>query len=261
MTLRTIVGLAVLVTAAAGSTSAASQPHGPQARKPLPPLRMTDRCVGGADRNRVVRFTAPDRTRLIGLALGSGPRGIVLAHQGGGAPPDLCSWLPYARHLVGRGYRVVLFDHRGFGSSGSARTVANLKRVDLDVIAAVSMLRRRGARSVVLMGASLGGTAVVAAGAAIVPRVNGVVTLAGAESYVRIDGIAAARRLTAPALFISAERDFDFPEQARRLYEAAASADKELAIVPGGEHGTPLLRDPAVLARVDAFAERRSLAP
>ena len=248
---RSVVALGVAAALLLGDAAAA--------RKPLPSLKMEDPCVRGADRQRVVRFTASDRTRLIGLALGDGPRGVVMAHQGGGAPPNLCSWLPYARNLVGLGYHVLLLDHRGFGSSGTARTVANLKRVDRDVLAAVSVLRRRGARTVVLMGASLGGTAVVAAAAAATPPVNGVVTLAAAESYVRIDGIAAARRLTVPALFVAAERDFDFADQSRRLYEAAASADRQLLIVGGGEHGTPLLRDPSLAARLEAFLARQSV--
>ena len=55
-----------------------------------PPLRLLEPCVTRAERRRIVRFRAPDRTRLIGVMLGTGPNVVVLAPQGaGGAPGDL----------------------------------------------------------------------------------------------------------------------------------------------------------------------------
>ena len=113
----------------------------------------------------MVRFRAADRVRLIGVMVGRGPRGVVLAHQGGGAPPNLCSWMPYARQLARAGFRVLAFDHRNSGSSARVGSPTRAWRVDLDVRGAVAELRRRGATSVVLGGASLGGTAVLAAAA------------------------------------------------------------------------------------------------
>jgi pimeloyl-ACP methyl ester carboxylesterase len=83
-----------------------------------PPLKMTDRCVTKADRSRVVRFPAFDGTQLIGLQLGSGPRGVVLSH---GHRSSVCEWLPQARRLARAGYRVLVFDHRNAGSSSCAR--------------------------------------------------------------------------------------------------------------------------------------------
>src|SRR5919109_1214281 len=101
-----------------------------------------------------------------------GPRAVVLAHQGAS---DLCIWLPYARTLAARGYRVVVFDHRGFGSSGRASRATRKDRVDYDVLGAIATVRRRGATSVVLGGASLGGAAVLSAAALATPAVHGVI--------------------------------------------------------------------------------------
>jgi pimeloyl-ACP methyl ester carboxylesterase len=213
--------------------------------------------VTRAERRRVVRFLAADRVRLIGVLLGSGPRAVVLAHQGGGGGGDLCVWMPYARSLARAGYRVLAFDHRGHGSSGQARTISRLTRVDLDVLGAIRLLRARGATRFVLAGGSLGGAAVIAAGAQATPPVQGVISFASPTNFGRIDVVAAARNLRVPALFLSADRDEGFPEAARALYDAAPPGDKRLWVFPGYAHGAPVLRDPAVKREVDAWIAAR----
>jgi dienelactone hydrolase len=222
------------------------------ARRP-PPLRLQQRCVTRAERRRVVRFTAVDRVRLIGVLLGSGPRAVVLAHQGGGGGADLCVWMPYARSLARAGYRVLAFDHRSHGSSGSASSVSRLTRVDYDVLGALRMLRSRGAQKVVLAGGSLGGAAVIAAGAAATPPVHGVISFASPTSFGRVDALAAARNLRVPVLFLSADRDEGFPEAAQALYDATPPGDKRIWVFPGTRHGAPVLRDAAVKVYVDGW--------
>jgi dienelactone hydrolase len=229
-----------------------SAPTFAEARKP-PPLRLQQRCVTRSERRRVVRFTAIDRVRLIGVLLGSGPRAIVLAHQGGGGGEDLCVWMPYARSLARAGYRVLAFDHRGRGSSGQASSVSRLTRVDYDVLGALRVLRARGARAIVLAGGSLGGAAVIAAGAVAKPPVQGVISFASPTSFGRVDALAAARNLEVPALFLSADRDEGFPEAAQALYDATPSGDKRIWVFPGTRHGAPVLRDQSVKQYVDGW--------
>jgi pimeloyl-ACP methyl ester carboxylesterase len=219
----------------------------------LPPLRLQQRCVTQAERRRVVRFRAVDGVRLIGVLLGGGPRAVILAHQGGAGGSDLCVWMPYARSLARAGYRVLAFDHRSHGSSGRARTVARLTRVDLDVLGAIRLLRARGVTGIVLAGGSLGGAAVIGAGSAASPPVQGVISLASPTSYGTLDALAAARNLLAPALFLSADGDLGFPEAAQALYDATPGHDKRIWIFPGTRHGAPVLRDPAVKHTVDAW--------
>lgn len=244
--------IAPMLRLAVRSTAAAS------ARRPKP-LRLGHRCVTPAERRRVVRFSAADATRLIGVLFGAGPRAVVLAHQGGPTPPNLCSWVPYARQLAAAGYRVLASDHRRFGSSGSPRREAYFTRVDLDVLAAVRELRRRGATSVVLAGASLGGSAVIGAGASARPPVQGVVSFAAPRLFGRVNALAAARRLSVPVLFVSAVEDEPFAGDARLMYDASPSTDKRIAIFPGAVHGAPMLRDPAVRAVVDGWLAAHSL--
>jgi alpha-beta hydrolase superfamily lysophospholipase len=220
------------------------------------PLKLRETCVTKAERTRVVRFRASDRVRLIGVELGSGPRGVVLAHQGAS---NLCIWLPYARELAARGYHVLVFDHRGFGSSGRASHWRRQNRVDYDVLGAIRVTRARGATSLVLAGGSLGGAAVLSAAALSTVPVDGVISLASPSQFGLIELYGAVAALRAPALFLAAERDGEFPEVAQALYDRCASPDKRLAIVPGAVHGIPLLRGAQTRALVDEFIAAHSL--
>jgi dienelactone hydrolase len=229
------------------------------ARRP-PPLRLLEPCVTRAERRGTVRFLAADGVRLIGVLLGTGPNVVVLAHQGGGgAPGDLCAWIPYARRLRAAGYRVLVFDHRAFGSSAEPRSNARYRRVDLDVIGAVRLVRARGAQRVVLGGASLGGAAVVGAAPAFRVPVQGVFTVGGTIVYGTLDARPAARRLTIPALFVAAEDDGQgqFAAEARELHDSAPSTNKRLAIFQGAAHGAPQLREALVRDLVDGWIRER----
>jgi alpha-beta hydrolase superfamily lysophospholipase len=247
-----IAAAAVLaIWAGAASSDAAQRPR-------VKPLVLYENCLTRAERRRAVRFTTFDRVRLIGVELGSGPRAVILAHQGGGGEgPWLCAWMRYARVLALQGYRVLVFDHRGFGSSGQTTHYARATRVDFDVLAAIQVMRARGARKIVLGGASLGGAAVLSAAALAPTRVDGVISFASPQVFGRVDALAASRALRVPALFVSAAEDNNFADEARALYEASGSPDKRLAIVPGTVHGAPVLRDPATRQLVDAWIQQR----
>jgi predicted alpha/beta-hydrolase family hydrolase len=219
-----------------------------------PPLQLKERCITRAERAGIVRFTAVDRVRLIGVVFGLGPNAVVLAHQGGrGASAALCTWVPFARSLARAGYRVLAFDHRGYGSSSTPSRPDRLSRIHADVMGAVASLRKRGAARVVVGGASLGGAAVVAAAAQIRPAVQGVFTLGAPQSFGGADAVTAARTLQVPALFTAAVDDDEFAGEARALFDACASVDKRLEIFPGSRHGAPMLRDPQAKALLDSW--------
>lgn len=166
--------------------------------------------------------------------LGGGTKGVVLAHQG---DATLCDWMPFAQDLAGSGYLVFVFDHRGFGASGSGGTGG----YELDALAAGEEIRRQGADSVVLMGASLGALAVMAAAPRLTPQPDGVISLSGPDEALGVDALSAVRDLTAPILLIAATDDTMFRDAARTLFRAAGSKVKTLRILPGADHGTDLL--------------------
>ena len=269
MTLRRALFAAVLaLVVLAGGTAAGAEPsatglegHGEPAstaakpRRPPPPLRLRQSCFRKSDRATIVRFRASDGVRLIGGTIGRGPHVVVLAHERGRTH---CSWLPYARTLARRGYRVLVFNARGHGSSSTPYDLRRIYRIDYDVIGAVREMRRRGASTVVLAGGSMGASAVLVAAAAIRPLVNGVAPVSGG-SWRDMDGVSAAQRLSVPVLFLSAEQDGGLPDLHRRLYDLVPPADKRLLILPGSEHGSPLIdRVPEARAALDAFVDRVS---
>jgi esterase/lipase len=252
-----LVALVLAALAAPASISVASAPRSLE-KTVVKPLRLREQCLRRAERSHVVRFRAADGTRLLGVVFGRGRSGVVLSH---GLRGDLCSWTAEARKLAARGYRVLAFDSRGHGSSAT-RTGAARWRVDLDAAAAARELRRRGVASVVLAGSSMGGIAVLVAAADLTPPVSGVVSLSGPRSFVLLDAEKAVRRMQVPVLFAAAEFDDPFQVDARALYEAAASSEKRLEILPGsGDHGTRLLRNAPPRAAFNAFLAAHSTAP
>ncbi|HET7518399.1 MAG TPA: hypothetical protein VFN05_12020 [Actinomycetes bacterium] len=69
--------------------------------------------------------------------MGSGPAGVVLAHQ---YPSDLCGFWPFADYLAKRGLRAFAIDLRSFGRSACPEGEARGRVVD-DLDAAVAELR------------------------------------------------------------------------------------------------------------------------
>jgi pimeloyl-ACP methyl ester carboxylesterase len=195
------------------------------------------------------RFAAADGVKLAGAVVGRGKTGIVFAHQVAG---DRCQWLPFARELAAKGYRTLVFDMRGYGASAG---IANVSP-NLDVVGAAAELRRRGARKIVLVGASMGGTGVVAAAPRIKPAIAGVVELSAPTGFGGVDAIAAARNLKSPALFVAGRDDGDFAAASRALHRAAATNDKKLVISPTSWHGVDLVSLPAVRKTVLEFIGR-----
>jgi alpha-beta hydrolase superfamily lysophospholipase len=193
-----------------------------------------DLCLRSTDA-RVVTFEASDGVPLVGAVLGRGTKGVLLAHQG---DATLCDWLPFGETLARRGYLVLAFDHRGFGASGLGPDTT----YDLDAVAAAEELRRHGATTMVLIGASLGALAVMTAAPQLDPQPDGVISLSGADEFGGVDALTAVRDLTSPLLLIAAKTDLRFERAARRLARASGSPDTTLRILPGFDHGTALLR-------------------
>jgi dienelactone hydrolase len=203
------------------------------------PLRVPDVCATPAERAVALRFFTTDDRPLVGVQLGSGPVGIVLAH---GSQSSLCEWIGYARELAAAGYRVLPYD-----------AGPEFNGVGLDAEAATEALRRAGAQKVVVMGSSLGALAVLVAGSTLPVQPDAVVSLSAPASVGFLRGLEAVARLHAPVLFMAAQDDQPFSDDARSLYAAAASTDKQLRVVPGSAHGSGLLEDPSLKATVWSF--------
>jgi dienelactone hydrolase len=202
------------------------------------PLPLQASCATRAERQSALRFFASDDAPLAGVVLGSGPRGVVLAHSSAG---DLCNWFPYARQLAAAGYRVLAYDSR----SGM--------RVDLDVAAAVEALRRTGSGHVVVAGASLGAAGALIGSAALASPPAAVVSLSAPASYGPLRALPSVRSLHVPVFFAASSEDEPFVTDAREMYAASGSSGRRLEILPGGAHGERMLQDSAFRALVTAY--------
>jgi pimeloyl-ACP methyl ester carboxylesterase len=197
--------------------------------------------------DQVIKFDAEDGVQLTGATWGEGDVGIVLAHMYGG---EICQWRRFAPRLADR-FAVLAFDFRGY-SSRHPQPAGDIER---DVVAAAAELRRRGASKVVLIGGSMGAAVVLEAAAQMRPPPAGVVSLSAPIGASGVDASSAAMRLRAPALIMAARLDRNFASEARVIWRAAKSPDKQLAIYSGGLHGVDLVENDQANRRVLAFIE------
>jgi pimeloyl-ACP methyl ester carboxylesterase len=201
----------------------------------VPGIAPGAQCVTGEDGASEVWLAAADGVPLGALSLGAGTDGVVLLHEGEG---DVCNWLPIGRRLRDEGYRVLLLDARWHGSSGQPYN--NVYRWDLDVVAAVEYLRGDGVEHLVLAGGSAGASTVTAVAPELNPPPVGVVNASGGYSWRSFDIRDVAPRLTMPILFMAADADRTFAEQAQDLAGMVATTDSQVVVVPGTAHGAEM---------------------
>ncbi|PSQ69944.1 MAG: alpha/beta hydrolase [Bacteroidetes bacterium QH_2_64_26] len=196
----------------------------------------------------------------------------------------------YLRALTRPPANALLWDYRGYGRSEGSPSAETLRHDALAVYD--SLVRRPDVRpeEVIAWGHSLG--SFMATHVAQERTVGGVVLENPATNvddwtshlipwYVRLflgvdvdpalkddDNLERVQSMTAPLLVVGGEEDpVTAPEMARRLYQQAASEERELILVEEGAHNG-LYEDPAVqdayrslVERVDSTAQRNTLSP
>ncbi len=190
-----------------------------------------------------------DGIRLFSITAGRGSTAVVLAHQGGGS---LCGWVSYAKTLVRAGLRVVAFDFRGYGTSERPEKRSLL--LGSDLAAAVAHARASGATHVFLLGASMGGAAVVQNTASL--HVAGRISLSGTRLWTGY-GINEPRslpRIRAPFLYIGSRSDALAPlAEARAIVQRIGAHDKRGVFYAGSFHGWDLVDAAPFAARTRAL--------
>jgi len=229
---------AALVIVLAGCGGGASRPRVTQTETPdatTPSHRCAD-AHGGTP----IRFRTRDGIDLFGAVVGSGPIGAVLIHE---YPRDSCGWWPYARYLANHGVHALLFDLRCFGASACP----GRGHATDDVAAAVAELRRRGARRIALVGASMGGAIAVVAAARLRPAavvdLSGERNTTGLTPGIDADASAAAPHVHAPALFAVARQDrYVSPADMRAIAHRLRSPTARVIVLPAAAgHGWDML--------------------
>jgi pimeloyl-ACP methyl ester carboxylesterase len=173
-----------------------------------------------------VSFPTSDGGIVFADTYGTGDRAVVLAH---GVRFNKESWKDQATQLAASGFRAIAIDFRGYGKShGGPNARPGFDDLYIDVLAAVRYARETGAKTVAVVGGSMGGFASANAAVHSKPgEIDRLVLLANPP-------IAHPERIAVPTLFITSEGDSLAP-QVRDQY-GKAPEPKELVILPGSAH-------------------------
>jgi len=186
---------------------------------------------------KTVSFPTEDGGLVYADVYGQGDRGVVLAH---GGRFNKESWEKQAQTLAAAEFQVLAIDFRGYGKSrGPGQSDPMSAPLHLDVLAAVRYLRTMGAKSVSVVGASMGGGAAGDASIASRPGELDRLVLLGAAPNGPAD------KLQSSTLFIVARDDAsgDGPRLPRihEQYEKAPEP-KQLIILDGSAHAQYLFQ-------------------
>lgn len=211
--------------------------------------------VSAAFAQQPLTLTASDGAVIAANLYGSGARGIVLAH-GGRFTKE--SWAPQAKVFAASGFEVAAIDFRGFGGShGPGDKDFDRAPFALDVIAAVQYLRSHGAKTVAVVGGSLGGAAAGDASIDLGPgEIDRLVMLGAAPNEP-------AEKLHSASLWIVAREDAN--AEGPRLpgivkqYEKAPQP-KRLIVLDGSAHAQFLFQtdqSPRVMQEILEFLNQK----
>lgn len=186
---------------------------------------------------QAVTFSTEDGATIAALQYGSGERAVLLVHGGRFTKESWAKQVPAFRSA---GYTVLAIDLRGFGQSKRpGEPYPTDAQLALDVLAAVRYLHAHGARTVSIVGGSMGGTAAGDASIASRPGEIARIVMLGAAP----DG--PAEKLKSPALFLVARDDTSGDSLRlpgiRAQYEKAPQP-KKLIILEGSAHAQYLFQ-------------------
>ena len=186
---------------------------------------------------QAVTFSTEDGATIAALQYGSGERAVVLVHGGRFTKESWAKQVPAFRSA---GYAVLAIDLRGFGQShGPDEKDPSGEQQALDVLAAVHYLHGNGAKTVSIVGGSMGGAA--AGDASITSRTGEIdrIVMLGAAPNLQAD------KLKCPALFLLARDDSSGDglrlPRIRAQYEKAPQP-KKLIILEGSAHAQYLFQ-------------------
>jgi len=183
-----------------------------------------------AARPEEVSFPTADGGVVFADLYGTGQRAVVLAH---GAKFDKASWKDQAKQIANASFRVAAVEFRGYGKSKAGpKSQSPRDELYLDILAAAEYLRGHGAKSVAVIGASMGGGAAANAVVHGGPRaIDRLILLAPVP-------IEHPELLTVPKLYIVAEGD-SLASRVREQY-GKAPEPKQLIVLGGSAHAQNL---------------------
>jgi pimeloyl-ACP methyl ester carboxylesterase len=185
--------------------------------------------------SHAVEFEAPDGAVINGQLYGAGETAVIFSVMGNCKP----GWTEFAQLTAAQGLMTLTYQWRGCRASGSVNEDEIQKFVD-DLRGAITFMREKGAKKIILVGASLGGCA--SAKLAVESKADGLVVIASPPEISQWGFAIEAEDLNTgiPKLFITAENDDTVPATATRQLFDLASEPKEWVTYPDTAHGTDL---------------------
>ncbi|MGG2055345.1 alpha/beta hydrolase [Lysinibacillus pakistanensis] len=197
---------------------------------------LVNSCVPDELRDKATTLKTSDGVYLSALVLGSGNKGVLLAHEQG---YSICSFLDIGTELADNGYLVIIPEYRNHGAS---QKIQVNEHIELDADAALNELKRMGAKKVFLAGASCGGTTAIVAGVRQELPIEGLIILSSPAQCSNLDAIPSVKEIKAPSLFVFSPGDYggSIEKHVRQLYQESGATDKELIVDESGYHGTDM---------------------
>jgi pimeloyl-ACP methyl ester carboxylesterase len=231
------VAMAIVLLAGCGSgapgDSGESDPADPS------PTAAAPRCMPDVEAGEIF-FEGVDGAMLAGVEAGQGPLGVVLIHGSGTA--GRCVWSRETPTLVEAGFHILAIDHACVGVSDCPDDTDKVA----DIASAAAELRRRGAESVAVIGASAGTAETIVAGAHV--DLDAVVALSPmafdvAMTLTAPDTVnAAASAITVPTMLVVGTDDRNASVDAvTALSQTLPAGIGTLLVVEGGGHAQELL--------------------
>ena len=196
---------------------------------------------------RNVHFETTDSKTLTGRLFGRARVGVVLAHM---YPADARSWYPAAVELARAGYMALAFNFRGYADSEKP---VQIVKAPIDIAGADAFLRSQGARDVVYVGASMGGTASIIAAQDQKPLA--VVAVSAPTNFRGLDAPIVAGSVQRPVLLMASRGDTAAFDSLQELQRTLPNPDTR--IYDGDAHGTALLdARPEAIDEIVSFLKR-----
>lgn len=177
-------------------------------------------------------LVTPDGETLSASVYGDGAVVVILAHM---RSRDQGTWTDFAQAVAAEGHTAVTFDFRGYGSSSGTRD----QELDTDLVTLVEHFTAEGSSGIIIMGASMGGTAALKVASEW--NLAGVASLSAPDNFQGLEAEAVAELIGEPALLVAAADDAPFADHARAIH--AKTLNGRLQILTGSGHGTNLFQE------------------
>jgi alpha/beta superfamily hydrolase len=201
------------------------------------------------------------QTIRYGVLYGEGPIGIILVHMGDhecGHRMDQRSWQAFAERLSEEGYRVLIYDARGYGVRVGGYITGRGVLESLE--GAVDFMRQHGGvEQIVIIGAGMGGTVGIRfaaedeigdiAGLAVISSWQYAFVTETSFAPISEEELAA---LTMPTLWIVGSDD-DRVDNTQEMFDLATRSNRRLIVYESTDvRGTDLLDQPEYGPRLEA---------